>query len=522
MTAADDPPAATSGAGPATALEAAFAELDEAQRNGLGDMDPERFRAAAHAAVDLMADYLAGVERYPVLPPVAPGELRARFPAEPPSGPEPLGQILGDYLRLVEPNVTHWQHPGFFAYFSTNASGPGILGEMFMATLVANAMLWRTSPVATELEEVTVGWLRRMLGLSDAFDGLFTDTASTSSLIGLAAARQAVEGRRIAQEGLAGAGRLRVYCSSEAHSSIEKAAMTLGIGRAGVRRIEVDEEYRMRSELLTTAIAEDRAGGWVPAGVVATLGTTSTTSVDPAAALAEIAERERLWLHVDAAYAGAAALLPEMRSLFAGWERADSIVVNPHKWFFAPLDCSLLLTRRPEVVRDAFSLVPEYLRTLGEAAPVHDFNEYTPQLGRRFRALKMWMLIRYFGVDGLARRVREHIRLAGLFASWIDADPEMERLAPVPFSTVCFRHVPAALAGRRDGPGIADQLDRHNEALLDAVNRDGRLFLSHTRLRDRFALRLAVGSLRHDEARVAEAWRVIREIASRPEAGRRD
>lgn len=516
MTATDDEarPAA-SAADPAAALEAAFGELDAAQLEGLGDMDPERFRTVAHAAVDLIADYLAGVERYPVLPAVAPGELRARFPVDPPAGPEPVGRILADYRRLVEPNVTHWRHPGFFAYFATTAAGPGILGEMLMAALVANAMLWRTSPVATELEEVTVGWMRRMLGLPGAFDGLFTDTASTSSLIALAAARQAVEGRRIAQEGLGGGPPLRVYCSGEAHSSIEKAAMTLGIGRAGVRRVEVDEEYRMRPDALAAAIAEDRAAGWHPAAVVATIGTTSSTSVDPAEPMAAIAGQERLWLHVDAAYAGAAALLPELRPLFAGWERADSIVVNPHKWFFSPLDCSLLLTRRPEIVRDAFSLVPEYLRTLGEAAPVHDFNEYQPQLGRRFRALKMWMLIRYFGVEGLARRVREHVRLARLFASWIDADPEMERLAPVPFSTVCFRHRPAAFAGREDEPVAAAELDRHNEALLDTINRGGRLFLSHTRLGDRFTLRLAIGNLRHDEAGVSRAWELIRSAAGR-------
>ena len=493
-------------------------------------MDPETFRAAAHAVVDLMADYLAGVERYPVLPDVRPGELRRRFPARPPEEPEPLSRILADYLRDVEPFVTHWQHPGFFAYFASSGSGPGILGEMLMATLIGNAMLWRTSPVATELEEVTVDWLRRALGLPERFEGFYTDTASTSSLVGLAGARQAAGGRDASAEGLAGGPRLRIYASTEAHSSIEKAAMTLGLGRAGLRRVEVDRDYALAPAALERAIAEDRKAGFVPCAIVATIGTTSSSAVDPIGALARIAEREGLWLHVDAAYAGVAALLPDCRAQFGGWEQADSIVVNPHKWLFTPLDCSLFLTRRARVVRASFSLVPEYLRTLDRNQAVHDFNEYVPQLGRRFRALKMWFILRYFGLEGIRRRLREHIELAREFAGWVDSEPDAERLAAVPFSTVCFRWRPRRLvemaeratgakrpagaeqperAQRAADPELEVELDRLNEAILERVNRGGEIFISHTRLAGRFTLRLSVGNIRTERRHVQRAWEVI-------------
>ena len=495
-------------------VRAALAALDAAQVAGRGDMDPQQLRRALHAVADLMADYVAGVEGYPVLPRVAPGDLRPRFPAEPPEDPEPFGRILSDYRELVEPNVTHWQHPGFYGYFSSSGSAPGIAAEMLMAALNANAMLWRTSPIATELEEVTVGWLRQALGLPPGFDGFFTDTASTSSLIALGAARQAVTGRDASADGLGLLPRLRIYASEEAHSSIEKAAMTLGLGRAGLRRIPVDDQYRLKVSALVEAIAEDRAVGWVPCAVVSTIGTTGPTSIDPVGAVAQVAEAEGLWHHVDAAYAGATALLPDRRQPFEGWERADSIVVNPHKWMFSPIDVSLFLCRRLEVVRWAFSLVPEYLRTLEHGA-VRDFSEYTPQLGRRFRALKMWMLLRYFGLEGLRARLREHIALAQQFADWVDAEPDAERLAPVPFSTVCFRWRPRRYAGREDDPQVRAELDRLNTALLDAVNREGRVFLSHTRLRDRMTLRLAVGSVRTEARHVALAWERIREHAAR-------
>ncbi|HEV8489431.1 MAG TPA: pyridoxal-dependent decarboxylase [Candidatus Limnocylindrales bacterium] len=486
-------------------------EVDAEQATGLTDMDPESFRAAGHEVVDLIADYLTSVERHAVFPNIEPGSLRPLFAASPPEVPEPLDAILADYRRLVEPNVTHWQHPGFMAYFPTTASAAGILGEMLTAGIGSNAMLWRTSPVATELEQVVVDWLRQALGLPETFDGLLTDTASTSSLISLAAAREAA-GLQASAHGLAGRADLgapRVYASAEAHSSIDKACMTLGLGRDALVKVPVNADYEMRVDALEQTIAADRAAGDQPIAIVATVGTTSSTSVDPVDAIADIAEREGLWLHVDTAYAGATAILPDRRAPFAGWERADSVVVNPHKWLFTPLDASLLLTRRMSNLRDAFSLVPEYLRTLDRETPVRDYNEYTPQLGRRFRALKLWIQLRWFGLDGLRRRIERHIELAQTFAAWVDAEPGWERLAPVPFSTVCFRYRPAVLA--EDDA----QTDELNAALMDAVNRNGEVFLSHTRLAGRFAIRVAIGNLRTEPRHVERAWELLRREADR-------
>ena len=487
--------------------------LDPEQLVGLGDMDPESFRAAAHRVVDLMADYIEDIERYAVLPPIAPGSVSGQLPTSPPDDPEALEAILGDYLRLIEPNATAWQHPGFFAYFASTASGPGILGEMLTAALGQNPMLWRTSPAGTELEQVVVDWLRQALGLPAAFDGLLTDTASTSSLIALAAARQSA-GLDAAAAGLAGrqdVPALRVYASEEAHSSIEKACMTLGLGRSSLVRIPTNDRLELRPDALEAAIATDRAASRRPIAIVATVGTTSSTSVDPVAAVADIAAREDVWLHVDAAYAGAVAIDPGLRAPFTGWERADSIVVNPHKWLWTPVDASLLLSRRLDVVRDAFSLVPEYLRTVGGAGVERNYNEYTPQLGRRMRALKLWIQLRWFGLDGLRRRIRRHLELAEAFAGWVDAERGWERLAPVPFSTVCFRHVPASL-GRNEAA-----LDAHNAAIMDAVNRTGEAFLSHTKLRGRFTIRLAIGNLRTEMRHVERAWELLRVAAEEVE-----
>ena len=472
-------------------------------------MDPAAFREAAHVVADAIADYLENVERYAVYPPVEPGSLRPLFPERPPETAESIDAILADYDRLVVPNATQWQHPGFMAYFATTASGPGILGEMLTAAIGQNPMLWRTSPIGTELEEVVVGWLRQGLGLPDSFDGLFTDTASTSSLIALGAAREAA-GLDIVARGLAGRAdlpTLRVYASQEAHSSIEKACMTLGIGRENLVRVAVDEAFAMRADALSEAIATDREAGRRPIAIVATIGTTSSTAIDPIVEIADIAEAEGLWLHVDAAYAGPVALIPERRAVFAGWERADSVVVNPHKWLFTPLDASLLLTRRMSDLRSAFSLVPEYLRTLDREAPVRDFSEYTPQLGRRFRALKLWIQLRYFGLEGLRRPIERHIEMAQAFAGWVDAAPDWERLAPVPFSTVCFRWNPA------DG-GSEEALDARNAEIMDAVDRSGEIFLSHTRLGGRFTIRLSVGNLRTEPRHVERAWELLREAAA--------
>jgi len=486
----------------------------EASRQSLGDMDVEEFRREAHRVADRVADYLQRLESYAVLPDLEPGLIRGQLPAEPPAEPTSVEAILEDYSRWIEPYVTHWQHPGFMAYFPSVASGPGILGEWLAAGLNSNVMFWRNAPASTELEEVVVDWLRRMLGLPDSFDGMLTDTASISSLLSLVAARHAVPGLDARGQGLAGRPelkRLRLYASTEAHMSIDKAAVVTGIGMEGVRRVAVDEQYRMIPEALQQAIDEDRRDGWRPFCVVGTMGTTSSTSIDPAAPIAEICEREELWFHVDAAYGAAAALAPEYRPLFDGWERADSIVFNPHKWMFTPFDASLLLFRRPEVYRDAFSLVPEYIKTPIKGG-AHNYSEYGIQMGRRFRALKLWMVIRYFGADGIAARIREHCRMAQEFAGWVVQDPEWEMLAPVPFATVCFRHVPPRLTALGE-PERSAALDRHNEALMAAVNRDGRIFLSHTRLRDRYTIRVVVGNPRQTAKHVTTCWELLQQAA---------
>lgn len=468
-----------------------------------GDMPPAEFRAHGHAVVDWIAEYFRAVDAYPVLARVEPGEVAARLSAEPPEEGVLMEEILADFQRVLLPGVTHWNHPGFFAYFAITGSAPGVLGEMLAAALNVNAMLWRTGPAATELEERTLDWLRQLLGLPAAFRGFIQDTASVSSLTAIAAAREAAL-PAAREQGLAGLPRLRLYCSEEAHSSIEKAAITLGLGRAGTRRIPTDAEFRMDTAALAAAIAADTAAGWRPFCVVATVGTTSTTSVDPVPAIAELCRRHGLWLHVDAAYAGAAALVPERADVLAGCEHADSLVVNPHKWLFVPIDCSALYVRDAALVRRAFSLVPDYLAT-PEGEAVTNLMDYGPALGRRFRALKLWMTLRYFGRRGIAERLREHMRLARELAAEIDAAPGWERLAPVPFSVVVFRCRPAGWSEER--------CDALNERILEAVNASGEAFLSHTRLRGRYALRLAVGNLRTGAAHVRRAWELLRTAA---------
>ena len=487
----------------------------------LGDMPAEEFRAAGHRLIDWVADYLEHADRYPVLAQTSPGALRRELPIQAPDKPQPMDDILRDFEGLVLPGVTHWNHPGFFAYFAITGSGPGILGELLSAALNVNAMLWKTCPAASELEEVVLAWLRQLLGLPEDFFGVVMDTASVASLCAIAAAREAVPGLDAREKGLAGRAevpRLRLYTSEQAHSSIEKAAIVLGLGQAGVRKIPVDAEFRLRPELLAQAIEEDLRAGWKPFCVVATVGTTSTTSVDPVPAIADLCQRYNLWLHVDAAYAGSAAILPQCRWALAGCERADSLVLNPHKWLFTPFDFSAFYCRRPEVLRNTFSLVPEYLRTAGDPE-ARNYMYYGIQLGRRFRALKFWFVLRYFGSEGLRQRLRQHIAWAQDFADWVDADPDFERLAPAPFSVVCFRARPEALAGRLETAwdNAREEIERYleelNAALLEAVNSAGEVYLSHTKLNGKFTLRLAIGNLRTTKSHVLRAWRLLREHA---------
>lgn len=441
---------------------------------------------------------------------MVPGDVTRLLPAEPPSAGEPLDRLLDDYQRLIEPNVTHWNHPGFLAYFSSSGSGPGILGEALAAGLSVNGMLWRTAPAAVELEVQVCDWLRQMIDLPADFSGHINDTASISTFLALATARDRDPALAISERGLAGRHdlpELVVYCSDQAHSSVDKAMIALGLGRRGLRRLPADQAFRLDPQALIAAVAEDRRAGRRPLAVVATVGTTSTTSIDPVATIAEVCAKEGMWLHVDAAWAGSAAICPEYRAQMAGIERADSLVVNPHKWLFVPMDCSVLFVRDPDLLRRTFSLVPEYLRT----EPGHgaiDLMDYGIQLGRRFRALKLWFVIRAFGLEGLQARIREHCRLGQQLAAWIDDDAHFERLAPVPLSTVCFR--------ARGAPGLAaNAVDDLNQRLLEATNAAGPIYLSHTVLRGRYALRLSVSNLRTEARHVQAAWELLRTMRVR-------
>jgi aromatic-L-amino-acid decarboxylase len=469
-----------------------------------GDVAIDEFEGAARRALAWTADFLREPERFAVLSRARPGDIARALPRHAPREGEPLAALLDDFENIIVPGITHWNHPGFFAYFANSSPAPAILGELLTAALNPNGMLWKTSPAATELEVVVLDWLREMLGLPEGLFGVIQDTASASTLVAMAAAREAVPGLEARKRGLVGQARLRLYASEQAHSSIEKAGIVLGIGQDGCRAIATDAQFAMRPDALRAAIAEDRAAGLTPFAVVATVGTTSTTSVDPVAAIAEICERKRLWLHVDAAYGGSAAVLPEMRHLFAGWERADSIVVNPHKWMFVTMDLSVLFTRRPEVVRAAFSLVPEYLRTAEEdVAP--NLMDYGVSLGRRFRALKLWFVLRAFGSSGIADRIREHIRLAALLRGWLEADALFEVNAPALFSNVCFRI---------RFPGVPDAAaDARLEQVMDSVNASGEAYLSHTKLHGRATLRLAIGNIRTEERHVRRAFDLVREQA---------
>jgi aromatic-L-amino-acid decarboxylase len=474
----------------------------------LGDIAPDEFRRQARRVIQWIGDYLEHPERFPVVPRVVPGEIAGSIPTEPPVEAESLDVVLDDFERLIVPGVTHWNHPGFFAYFAISASAPGILAEMLISALIVNAMLWKTSPAATELELRTLDWLRQLLGLGSDWFGLINDTASISTLLALAAAREAKPELAIRERGMAGRAdlpRLRVYTSAHAHSSVDKAAITLGFGHENVVHIDTDDSFRLRVDALEDAVRADRALGYLPLATVATVGTTSTTSIDPVPAIAAVCAREGMWLHVDGSYGGVAAVVPEMRHVLAGVELADSLVVNPHKWLFTPIDLSAMFTRRPDVLKRAFSLVPEYLVTR-EQSDVVNLMDYGVQLGRRFRALKLWMVIRAFGADGLAARLREQMAMARELAGWIDDDPEWERVAPVPFSLVCFRYAPA---------GVSEpERDALNTAILERVNRSGKAYLSHTKLDGRYVLRLAIGNMRTERRHVNDAWRLLKEAAA--------
>jgi aromatic-L-amino-acid decarboxylase len=471
-------------------------------------MSAVEFRKHGYAVIDWIADYLEHPDKWPVLPAVRPGQLRSAWPPAPPEQGESMEEILADFQKLIVPAITHWNHPDFMAYFANSATAAGVLGEALTAALNVNAMLWRTSPAATELEQLTMDWLRQMLGLPSSFFGVIADTASSNTLYALAAAREVRPKLRIREHGTVARTDLPpiyIYCSEEAHSSVDKAVMTLGFGLNALKKISTDDGMRMDARELAAVVDRDLSAGALPLAVVATVGTTSTTAIDPVREIADICAKHKMWLHVDASYGGSAAILPEMRHVLDGCDRADSLVVNPHKWLFTPMDCSALFTRHPDLLKRAFQHVPEYL-TVKEGDDVVNLMDYGIALGRRFRALKLWFVIRNFGVDGLRSMIREHIRIAHQLAEWIDADPELERMADVNFSTVVFRHCPPGVKGR--------DLEDHNARLLERLGQNREVYLSHTRVRGSYALRIAIGNIHTTEAHVRRALKLVKEAAN--------
>ena len=467
------------------------------------DMSSADFRKYGYELIDWASQYLSNIEKFNVLSDIKPGDIKSGLPQHPNYAGEDFDKIINDFEKIILPGITHWNHPGFMAYFNSTSSVPGILGELLIAALNVNGMLWKTSPSATELEEVTTKWLREMLGLPEYMWGIIYDTASVSSLHAIACAREKV-GLNIRDHGLSGNNlpKLRLYCSEHAHSSIEKGTITLGIGRDGVKKIGCDSEFRMIPELLRSEIRKDKKDGILPFCVVATIGTTSTTSIDPIRAIGEICKEENLFMHVDSAHAGTAAIVPELRYIFDGIEYADSVVVNPHKWMFVPVDCSVLYVKEPEILKRAFSLDPEYLKTKVDFEVIN-YNDYGVQLGRRFRSLKLWFVIKYFGAEGLAEIIKRNIESANKFKQLVQQDPEFELMAPVPFSTICFRYKPVGYKG---------DLNELNSNLMDAINKTGSIFLSHTKLNGNFVIRLVVSGIRTEEKHVLEAWKIIKSV----------
>jgi aromatic-L-amino-acid/L-tryptophan decarboxylase len=468
-------------------------------------MTPEQFRQHGRAVVDWIADYYERIETLPVLSQVKPGQVRQALPAEAPAGPEPFISMLQDMDTVILPGVTHWQSPNFFAYFPANASGPSILGDLLSSALGVQGMLWATSPACTELESHVLDWLVTMLGLPQKFlstssgGGVIQDTASSASLCAMLAARERATSYHSNRRG--GNGKLAAYTSSQAHSSIEKAAMIAGVGLDNLRLIEVDERFAMRPEALARQILQDRQSGLVPFFVSATVGTTSSTALDPLPAVGAICQENGLWFHVDAAMSGTAAVCPEFRYIQGGIELADSYTFNPHKWMFTNFDCNCFYVADRKALIDTLSILPEYLRNQAtESGAVFDYRDWHVPLGRRFRSLKLWFVVRHYGVEGLQHHVRAHVELAQQFAEWVRRDERFEIVAPVPLNLVCFRH--------RGG-------DQSNQLLMDRLNQSGDLYLTHTRLNDRFTLRFCVGQTHTILRHVEKAWKRIQEEAGK-------
>jgi aromatic-L-amino-acid/L-tryptophan decarboxylase len=467
----------------------------------LKDMAGQEFREAGQMIIDWIAAYRDEIESYAVLPQVEPGWLYESFSKKPPENAGSMEQIFEKFVKVIMPGVTHWNHPKFLAYFSISSSGPAVLAELLAAALNVNGMLWKTCPALTELEKITLDWLRQMIGLAETFWGIAYDTASTSTFHAIAAARQEISPENIREKGLYGSKRLILYTSDQAHSSVEKAAIALGLGLENVCKIKTDDEFRLRVDLLHEHIRRDRKNGHLPFCVVATVGTTSTTSIDPIPEISAICREEKLWLHVDAAYGGSAAIVPEYQNVLEGCEEADSLVMNPHKWLFVPIDFSAFYTRKPAILKEAFSLIPEYLRT-SEDHRVENLMDYGMQLGRRFRALKLWFVLQYFGRQGIINRIRNAIEMAQDLANKIEQHPDFEKMAPTPFSTICFRAHPHGL-------NDAEKLNHLNKELLQTINKEGEYFISHTKLNEQYVIRIAVGNIQTDQHHMNHLWDIL-------------
>src|SRR6476660_4183517 len=495
---------------------------DREQRD-LGDTPPEEFRRQLHALADGIADFRQNIDSLRVAPDHKPGAILANIPAQPPEQGDPFDKILSDVDRLIVPGMVHWSHPMFLAYFGWTTTAPGILGEIITAPLNVNAMTWRTSPAATELETLVIDWIRQWVHLPPEFGGVVYDTATVGVMHALAVAREEAA-PSVRKRGLIGAGApvFRIYASEQAHSSAEKAAIALGLCEEDVQCVPTDAAFCMESSAVRQIITRDLRDGFKPLAAIATVGTTSTASVDPVREIARICREFKLWLHIDGAYGAGFAILPECQSLTAGWSDADSIVVNPHKSLFVPLDFSVLYVRDLERLRRVFTLVPEYLR--GDTVEAQkNYMDYGIQLGRRFRALKAWVIFRSFGRDGMAARLREHISLANLFADWIRNDDRFELAAPVSMGVVCFRFIgdaapsPRADTAARWRAGSIDSLDRINSEIVESINASGRAYLTQTKLRGRTVIRIGLGNVLTTETHLHKAWELIQEVASQSE-----
>ncbi|MFW9854025.1 MAG: pyridoxal phosphate-dependent decarboxylase family protein [Candidatus Thorarchaeota archaeon] len=469
-------------------------------------MDLEEFRKNGHMLVDWMTDYLGTVEQYPVKSQVKPREIYNQIPDEPPTVGEDFNHIFSEFENKIIPGITHWQHPCFFAYFPANSSRPSILAEMLTATLAAQCMIWDTSPAAAELEEKMMNWLRDMIGLPKSFSGVIQDTASTATLCSLLTAREKATHYEVNATGLYSKRAFTIYCSSETHSSIEKDVKIVGLGKNNLRKVSVDQNYALRPDKLEEIIKRDLNDGFTPLAVVATIGTTGSTAIDPIKHIGEICRKYKIWLHVDAALAGTALLLPEKRWMIEGIEYVDTFTFNPHKWMFTNFDCNAYFIKDSEALVRTFEITPEYLKT--QARNVNNYRDWGVPLGRRFRALKLWFVIRHFGVSGLQEKIRYHLDMTDMLRKKIEQADDFELLAPVPLNTICFRYKPSSI---RD----MEKLNRMNEELLVRTNQTGKLYLTHTKLNGNYSLRFVVGQTDTQERHVNQAWEIIQDLAKK-------